>query len=550
MKRFLLIGSICCFCLSVFAQDNKQDDPVLMRVNGKDISRSEFEYSYRRHVANANERLPSKEQSTKEVSSKELSPKEYAELFALSKLKVQAAETAGLDTTAAFRNEHEANRAKLLTTCLTDNQAMDSAARLLYQKKASNGRGGCQVQVMQIFKYLPQTITSRHLEETKTKMDSLYQAAVNLPDSDFSRLVEQYSDDKRSRWIECLQTTPDFENVAFSLSKGETSQPFFTPEGIYILRVIDRKELLPYEELREQLMGQLNSTEQLNSTGFYKPNKLPASATETIVEQLKKDWQYTPNQPAINELLTKGTTDQTLFTIKGQPYSGTTFRLFALSHPQAVKRQLSGFIAKSLLDYESRNLELHHPEVRYALRASDDAYLIAEITRQKVDLPAMNDRAGLATYFQFHTSDYRWEQPRYKGAILHCTDKKTAKQARKMLKKMLKKVPQKEWADKLRQTFNTLGAEKIQIELGIFADGDNQYIDKLVFKHGDFEPLLSYPFTVVAGKKIKAPEDYREVIDRVRSDYRTYLDACWTRDLRQSGKVEINQEVLKTVNNN
>lgn len=528
MKRNLLLGCICCFCLSAFAQGNKQDDPVLMRVNGKGISRSEFEYSYHRHVANGNERL---------------SPKEYAELFALSKLKVQAAEAAGLDTTAAFRNEHETNRAKLLATSLTDNQAMDSAARLLYQKKASNRRGGCQVQVMQIFKYLPQTISSRHLEEKKVQMDSLYQAAVNQPDSDFSRLVEQYSDDKRSRWIECLQTTPEFENIAFSLAKGETSQPFFTPEGIHIVRVVDRKELPPYEELREQLM------EQVNSTGFLKPNKLPASATEAMVEQLKKDWQYTPNQPAINELLTKGTTDQTLFTINGQPYSGTTFRLFALSHPQAMKRQLNGFISKSLLDYESRNLEQHHPEVRYALRASDDACLITEITRQQIDLPATNDRAGLATYFQFHKSDYRWEQPRYKGAVLHCTDKKTAKQARKMLKKMLKKVSQKEWADKLRQTFNALGAEKIQIELGVFADGDNQYIDKLVFKHGDFEPLLSYPFTVVAGKKIKAPEDYREVIDQVRSDYRTYLDACWTRDLRQEGKVEINQEVLKTVNN-
>lgn len=426
MKRILLLGCICCFSLSAFAQDNRQDevqdDPVLMRVNGKEISRSEFEYSYRRHVA---------------------SPKEYAELFVLSKLKVEAAVAAGLDTTDAFRNQREANRTKLLATSLTNNQAMDSATRLLYQKKASNARRGQQIKVMQIFRYLPQTISARHLEEKKAQMDSLYQAAVNLSDSDFSRLVEQYSDDKRSRWIECLQTTPEFENIAFSLSKGETSQPFFTPEGIHILRVIDRKELPPYEELREQLMRQQKSTEQLHSTGFLISNKLPASATQAIVEQLKKDWQYTPNQSAINELLTKGTTDQTLFTINGQPYSGTILRLFALSHPQSVKRQLDGFIAKSLLDYESQNLEQHHPEVRYALRASDDAYLVDEITRRIVDLPAMNDRAGLATYFQFHTSDYRWEHPRYKGAILHCTDKKTAKQARKMLKKMLKKVPQK-----------------------------------------------------------------------------------------------------------
>ena len=198
------------------------------------------------------------------------------------------------------------------------------------------------------------------------------------------------------------------------------------------------------------------------------------------------------------------------------------------------------------MDYEGKNIERKHPEVRYALQKVTDKYLIAEVTRQKVDLPAINDRAGLATYFKFHTSDYRWDSPRYKGAILHCVDKKTSKQA----KKLLKKTPEKEWAEVLRQTFNTSGEEKIKVEQGIFVDGDNKYIDKLVFKKGDFEPLMSYPFTVVVGKKQKGPDDYREVIEQVRKDYRSYLNAFWMRELQDFGKVEINQEVLKTVNNN
>ena len=269
-------------------------------------------------------------------------------------------------------------------------------------------------------------------------------------------------------------------------------------------------------------------------------------ATTKVVERLKKDWKYTPNQAGIDELLMKGGTGQTLFAINGQNYTGAMFKCFAASHPQAVKRQLDEFTAKSLLDYESRNMDKRHPEIRYALQKSNEDYLIKEVTRQKVDLPAMNDRAGLATYFKFHSSDYRWDTPRYKGAVLHCADKKTAKQA----KKMLKKLPQNEWTDKLRQTFNTSGVEKIQIEQGIFADGDNKYIDKLVFKKGGFESLVSYPFIITVGEKQKGPDDYREVIDQVRRDYRTYLDTYWTRELRESGKVEINQEVLKTVNNN
>ena len=50
-------------------------------------------------------------------------------------------------------------------------------------------------------------------------------------------------------------------------------------------------------------------------------------ATETIVERLKRDWQYAPNPSGMNELLTIGRTEQTLFTIDGQVYSGETDRI-------------------------------------------------------------------------------------------------------------------------------------------------------------------------------------------------------------------------------
>ena len=514
MKRSLLSGCVCLFAILVFAQE----DPVLMRVNGRDISRSEFEYSYRHNAVGADANL---------------SPKEYAVLFAQSMQKVEAAKAVGLDTTSAFREQQKAARTKLTDAYLIDKSVMDSCVRARYQKMGLQARSG-QVQVMQIFKYLPQTITSRHLEEQKSRMDSIYRMIQNQPGLDFARLVEKYSDDKQSRWIESLQTTAEFENVAFALSKGEISQPFFTPAGIHILKVIDRKEMPAYEEVADRLTERMRRRE------------IPDKVIGKVVERLKKDWQYAPNQAGIEELLLKGGTGQTLFTIDGQRYTGSLFKRFAASHPQAVKRQLDEFIAKSLLDYESRNMDKKYPEIRYALQKSDEEYLIKEVTRQKVDLPAMNDRAGLATYFKFHSSDYRWDSPRYKGAVLHCADKKTAKQA----KKILKKLPENEWVDKLRQTFNVSGVEKIQIEQGVFAVGDNKYVDKLVFKKGGFDPVVSYPFTIVAGGKQKGPDDYREVIEQVRKDYRTYLDTYWMRELKESGKVEINQEVLKTVNNN
>ena len=95
-------------------------------------------------------------------------------------------------------------------------------------------------------------------------MDSIYRMIQNQPDLNFNRLVEIYSDDKQSRWIECLETTSEFENVAFSLAKGMASQPFFTPEGIHILKVMDREETAAYENVSARLMERLRRKEILD----------------------------------------------------------------------------------------------------------------------------------------------------------------------------------------------------------------------------------------------------------------------------------------------
>ena len=53
MKRSLLLGCISLFVVAVFAQE----DPVLMRVNGREVLRSEFENAYRRYAERSNAQL-------------------------------------------------------------------------------------------------------------------------------------------------------------------------------------------------------------------------------------------------------------------------------------------------------------------------------------------------------------------------------------------------------------------------------------------------------------------------------------------------------------
>ena len=222
---------------SVFSQQ----DPVLMRIGGKDVLRSEFEYNYNRDKAS--------------LAPEYAAPEKYAERFVNFKLKVAAAEAAGLDTALAFRERVEDYRSRLIKSYLTDTVVTEKAARRLYDKMKSGHRAG-QVRVSHIFKYLPQNVSGAALRDAVARMDSIYEYLQRNPDSEaFDSCVERFSDEKQAFWVSWLQMPVEFEDVVFGLSAGEMSQPFFTPQGIHIVKDLERLEMPSFESVKEELMA-------------------------------------------------------------------------------------------------------------------------------------------------------------------------------------------------------------------------------------------------------------------------------------------------------
>ena len=127
--------------------------------------------------------------------------------------------------------------------------------------------------------------------------------------------------------------------------------------------------------------------------------------------------------------------------------------------------------------------------------------------------------------------------------MIHSATKRIGKQVRKLLKSL----PEEEWQDAIRLTFNAK-KQQVQAEQGLFALGDNIYVDDEIFKKEKAEPIPSFPFTTFLGEKIMGPESYQEVRGLLVGDYQNYLEERWVARLRAASKVEINQEVLKTVN--
>ena len=500
----------------------QETDPVLMRINGKEVRRSEFEYVY-----NKNRSLPGVEKKTL---------KEYVKLFVDFKLKVAAAEAAGIDTTQAFRQELAEYRRLLLQDYLIDAGAAEEEARSCYDRMATASQSG-RVLVSHIFKYLPQNVLRSELNRMELQMDSVYRALEkDTTAATFAACVQRLSDEKKSFWVERLQMPVEFEEVVFRLKPGEISKPFFTPQGIHIVRVLAREDLAPFDEMKPDIMAH-----QLQALG------IRSKGVQAFIKNLKQKYHYTSNEKGISELFSKGSTKQVLFTIDGQEYTGEAFARFAAHDVEGIRRQLDSFVNKSLLDYEDKHLKENCEEFRFLMQEFREGMLCFEMSNREVWQKALEDEVGLQAYFQAHASDYHWETPRYRGIVLHCASKRVGKRVRKLLKE----IPEEEWGDGIRLVFNAEGKQQVRYEQGVFLMGDNAAVDVLVFKKKKREMPVdeSYPFTTIFGKIEKEPGSVEEVQGQVVADYQQYLSAAWVARLRVAGKVEINQEVLKTVNN-
>ena len=244
MKRNLLLASILLAAVSAWAQT----DPVVMSVNGIDVHRSEFEYSYNKNNG--------------ETAVDKKSVDEYVELFVNYKLKVAAALDAKLDTLTSFRQEYAMYRDQQVRHTIVTDAEIEAEARRMYDrtKEALGTRG--LIHPAHIFLELSTQATLQEQERIKTRIDSVHRALQN--GADFSALAQKVSQDPGSAsrggllpWIGQGQTFKEFEDVAFSLQAGQTSAPFLTPVGYHIVMMKERKQLEPYDSLKTELLQAL-----------------------------------------------------------------------------------------------------------------------------------------------------------------------------------------------------------------------------------------------------------------------------------------------------
>lgn len=227
MPAFALVA----MTVSATAQTNKTeglatDDPVLMTVDGKPVTRSEFEAIYKKN--------------NKDAAVTQEALNEYLELFINYKLKVREAESLGMDTVKKFRDELAGYRTQLARPYLVDRNLNDQLMQEAY------GRSQQEIRASHILVTCAPEATPEDTLKAYKKLLALRDRV--MAGEDFAAVAKVGSNDPSAAqnggdlgYFSALQMVYPFETAAYNTPVGQVSQPVRTRFGYHVIKVVDKR---------------------------------------------------------------------------------------------------------------------------------------------------------------------------------------------------------------------------------------------------------------------------------------------------------------------
>lgn len=472
MKIYSIAVALLVSAASAFAQVS---DPVIMTINGEKVYRSEFEYSY------------NKNNSEGVIDKKNV--EEYVDLFVNYKLKVAAALDAKMDTMTSFQNEFAQYRDQQIRPALITDADVENQAKKIYENtKNSIGEQGL-IRPAHIFLRVQQQAEQAAVEQAKVRIDSIYKALK--AGADFAEMAKTLSQDPGSAreggllpWIGPGQTLKEFEDNAYALQVGQMSEPFLSPAGYHIILMKERKQLEPYDSLRNNIMR------------FIEQRNLRENIIEQKLEELVKS---------------------------------------------------SGGLTKAdIMKQKADSMQAADPELKNLIREYHDGLLLYEISNKLVWEKASKDEEGLANFFKKNKKKYAWDEPRFKGIAYHVKVQEDVQAVKDCVKKLkfddwagaLRKAFNNDSTIRIRVEKGLFKkGDNALIDRDVFKKDTTVTAVKDYPIDATFGKLLK-----------KGPEDYTDVRGLVTADYQDQLEKDWVADLRKKYTFVVDKEVLKTVN--
>lgn len=420
-----------------------------------------------------------------------------------------------------------------------------------------------EVKGAHIMTILPRNPNEVEKEAAWDKINKAYAALEAGADWDSVALEysEHKSTYKRGGSMGYIRTgsAPDtLLETLFSLDTFEYSQPFPTQYGFHIVMPEAFKPNPPFEEVEADIRAKVRST-----------GDILRITEEQMMNNIKEEYGFAFNEEKLDTLyklmdttMYSGTWDpgvaaglsDTVFFIGDTVYTQYDVAKFFAQRRVAVRVMALDMTMRArflrmmddkIVEYERIRLPQKYPEYKNLLQEYHDGILLFNLTEDKVWRKAVEDSAGLKTFYDTLAEKYMWEQriaiSKYTYADSSITD-------------VLLPLAQK----RAKSGLNASAISKIVCpedsvpcitltELK-YERGDNAVADSITWKKKQYlisrdnQNIVLYVVDAILKPVEKTLEDARGLYT---ADYQTHLEDKWVADLRAKYEITVNRELLE-----
>ena len=395
----------------------------------------------------------------------------------------------------------------------------------------------------------------------------------------FDTMALLYSDDKYSSANGGILKNQTITSLPESyicqlknLQPLELSKPFKSDIGWHIVLPLTYKPLPSFEQQKAAIEERIAKDERSFKTiesfaekskqeyGFKEQKDLLSNIVKIMTDSVFfATWQVPENFDNTEELFRIGDYSYTVLDF-AKEIEANQKKQTPEYIPEFVEKAYSDVVLEQVVRYADSKLEEKYPELKATIDEFRDGVLIFAITDKMVWNKSIADTAGLAAFYEQNKAKYLWDTR--VSATLWSVEGEHNPQK---LAKILKKATKKHWDNektkaKIAKAFKIdqeAADKRITYHWGKFENGDNQIVNRTIWC--DTSSLKSNNVIIdsVSTKRNIAvvfhqfvPEEIKtldECKGMATSDFQSYLEKQWIRDLRNKYEYKVCQEVYDSI---
>ena len=380
----------------------------------------------------------------------------------------------------------------------------------------------------------------------------------------FESLAKQFSEDKNSAskggklspFNSGQLNSKTFEETAFNLeNQGDYSKPVETDLGWHIIKLINKKPVESFENMKGQLELKVkrDSRSNLINEAFVKKIRDHYKVTDnyealqyfnTIVTDsfYKRKWEIPENLNKEKHLNSIG--EKQLTYLDFANYLKNAQRKLRNQKPLelVVKDNYKEFIDSHVLKYYEDNLENENKEFSNIVDEYRDGLLLFDLMESEIWNAAKKDSMAVKDYYEKNKEDY-FVNERVDALVASSPKETVIKKVSKMLSNGMTEI-------KIKDALNKKGKVNVIFTSGLMEKGHQALPPEFQFKEG-LSKIYKHndSFVVVNVNKILPKEQlsFEDAKGRVVTNFQDQKEKSWIQELHQKYKVVVNNEILNKI---